>query len=143
MSNHFYSCSSNRSSGSSTAPLAGPVTHSPEEMFQCMWGYPHGLHCNYLIRGINLSAHLHEIHGIHGQESARAECRWNHCGQELSIESLYEHVEEIHMGIAYVCDCGSRFSRRDTLSNHKDNCSGQQRVDGGPFNMDGRKDVPK
>jgi hypothetical protein len=92
-----------------------------------MWGYPHGLHCNYLIRGINLSAHLHEIHGIHGKESVRAQCRWNHCGQEFNIEGLYEHVEDIHMGIVYFCDCGSKFSRKDALNNHKENCSGQQR----------------
>ncbi|KAG1849163.1 hypothetical protein DFJ58DRAFT_795377 [Suillus subalutaceus] len=140
MSNHFY----NGSSDSSTAPVSHfQVAHSPEEMFQCMWGYPHGLHCNYLIRGINLSAHLHDIHGIHGKGSARAECKWEHCGQEFNIESLYQHVEEIHMGIVYFCDCGSKFLRRDTLSSHKENCSGQQRVDGGHFNMDKRQDIPR
>ncbi|KAG1736820.1 hypothetical protein EDB19DRAFT_1024520 [Suillus lakei] len=139
MSNHFYKYLSNRLSDMAL----GPVAHSPEEMFQCMWGYPHGLHCNYLIRGINLSAHLHETHGIRGQEKTRAECRWNHCGQEFNIESLCEHVEEIHMGIAYFCDCGSKFSRRDTLSDHKENCSGRQYVDGEPFNMNGRQDVPR
>lgn len=108
-----------------------------------MWGYPHGLHCNYLIRGINLSAHLHEIHGICGQDSARAECRWNHCGQELNAGSLCEHVEGIHMGIVYFCGCGSKFSSRNTLNNHKESCSGQQCVDGGPSNKNGRQDVPR
>ncbi|KAG1899925.1 uncharacterized protein F5891DRAFT_1189010 [Suillus fuscotomentosus] len=122
MSNHFYSRPSNGLSDSSTAP--GPVAHSPEELFQCMWGYPHGLHCNDLIRGTDLPNHLREIHEIRGKESARAECKWNHCGREFNIGSLCEHVEEMHMGIAYFCDCGSKFSRRDTLSNHKKNCSG-------------------
>ncbi|KAG2075858.1 hypothetical protein BDR04DRAFT_1090608, partial [Suillus decipiens] len=133
MSNHF------RLSNSSIIP--GPLAHSPEEMFQCMWGYPHGLHCNCLIRGIHLSSHLREVHGIGTQESARAKCNWNHCGQEFNIESLCEHVEDIHMGIAYFCDCGSKFSRRDTLSRHKEKCSGERCVDGGPFNMDKRQDV--
>jgi hypothetical protein len=36
-------------------------------------------------------------------------------------------VEDIHMGIVYFCDCGSKFSRKDALNNHKENCSGQQR----------------
>ncbi|KAG1748899.1 uncharacterized protein EDB91DRAFT_1111295 [Suillus paluster] len=123
MSSHFYNCSSNGLSESSTAPV--PRAHSLAEMFQCMWGYPQGLHCNYLLRGHNMSAHLHEVHGIHGSEKSRVECKWNHCGQELNIESLLRHVELIHMRIAYSCDCGETFSRGDTLDTHKKHCSSQ------------------
>ncbi|KAG2138953.1 hypothetical protein DEU56DRAFT_801042 [Suillus clintonianus] len=112
-------------------------------MFQCMWGYEHGLHCNYLIRGINLSVHLHEIHGISSQETTRAECKWNHCGLQFNSKNLCEHVEGTHMGIRYFCDCGGTFLRRDILRIHKENCSGQQYVDGKPFNMDKRQDVPR
>ncbi|KAG1768611.1 hypothetical protein EV702DRAFT_931101, partial [Suillus placidus] len=86
-----------------------------DETFLCMWG----MNCNALIRGYNLSAHLHEAHGIHGQDRTLVMCKWNHCGRELNKESLCRHVEEIHMGIVYTCECGNAYSRRDTLNRHK------------------------
>ncbi|KAG2369025.1 hypothetical protein BDR07DRAFT_846536 [Suillus spraguei] len=94
-------------------------------MFQCFWVCEHnGLHCNDLIRGHGVSAHLREVHGIHGPDKARVVCRWEHCGRELNKESLARHFEELHLGIAYWCECGVPFSRKDTLNRHKKTCSG-------------------
>ncbi|KAG1736819.1 hypothetical protein EDB19DRAFT_1024344 [Suillus lakei] len=108
----------------STAP--GPGTHSLEELFQCMWGYPHGTYCNALIRGYNLATHLREVHGIHGPDKLRLECKWNGCDRELNKESLVRHVEECHIGIVFDCKCGKTFSRKDTLGRHKKTCSEEE-----------------
>ncbi|KAG1819690.1 uncharacterized protein BJ212DRAFT_1060736 [Suillus subaureus] len=92
-----------------------------------MWDCAHGLYCNALIRGHNLSAHLREVHGIHGTDKTRVICKWKRCDRELHKESLVRHVEEAHMGISHPCECGATFSRRDTLNRHKKTCqcSGQ------------------
>ncbi|KAG0706545.1 hypothetical protein DFH29DRAFT_1066868 [Suillus ampliporus] len=124
MSSHFYNYSSNGLFESSVALV--PRAHSLAETFQCMWGYPYGLHCNYLIRGHDMSAHMHDIHGIDGPDQSRIECKWNHCGQELILENLSKHVEQIHLGIVYSCDCGKTFSCRDILDTHKKHCSSQE-----------------
>ncbi|KAG2069598.1 hypothetical protein BDR04DRAFT_1232090 [Suillus decipiens] len=94
--------------------------HSLEEMFPCLWdsGWQ-SLRCNALIRGHELSTHLREVHGIHGPDNCRVSCLWKSCNTEFNKESLARHIEETHMRIAYKCDCGSTFSRRDTLTRHK------------------------
>ncbi|KAG0696880.1 hypothetical protein DFH29DRAFT_836482 [Suillus ampliporus] len=98
--------------------------HSLEETFQCMWGGPYGLHCNDLIRGHDLQSHLREAHRIHGSDKLRVECKWSYCSKVFNKQSLSRHVEETHMGIVHLCDCGKTFSRRDTLSKHKKRCPG-------------------
>ncbi|KAG2101122.1 hypothetical protein BD769DRAFT_1508391 [Suillus cothurnatus] len=99
--------------------------HSLNETFQCMWNCPGGVHCNDLIRGFELSAHLRETHGIHGSDKSRLWCLWNSCHKEVNKESLVRHVEEIHMRIEHMCGCGASFSRKDTLNRHRKSCSGQ------------------
>ncbi|KAG2126658.1 hypothetical protein BD769DRAFT_1461326 [Suillus cothurnatus] len=116
MSGKFYYYSSNGGSGSS----ASQTGHSLDETFQCMWSSAHGygLHCNALICGRNLSVHLREAHGIYGADKDRVVCQWEFCNKELNKESLTRHLEETHMGIIHRCQCGSTFSRRDTLNKH-------------------------
>jgi len=116
-----FNYSSGGFSRSSTA--MAPGTHSLNEMFQCMWSIANGLHCNGLIRGHNISSHLREAHGIHGSNKSRVRCTWNDCNREFNKESLSRHVEQVHLGIVYSCDCGATFSRRVTLNNHRKNCS--------------------
>ncbi|KAG1845320.1 hypothetical protein DFJ58DRAFT_510544 [Suillus subalutaceus] len=106
--------------GVPNSSASGPGQHSLDEMFQCMWDCPYPLHCNALIRGYNLSAHLREAHGIHGSDKTRLLCQWKTCNREFNKESLSRHVEEVHMGIVYRCEwCGTPFSRKDTLNKHK------------------------
>ncbi|KAJ8584900.1 hypothetical protein M405DRAFT_884094 [Rhizopogon salebrosus TDB-379] len=100
-------------------------THDLNEIFQCLWDGHYGLHCNDLFCGHNLSAHLREVHHIHGADKTPLYCLWNGCGLVLNKESLSRHVEERHLGIAYRCDtCGKSYSRRDTLNKHMKTCSG-------------------
>ncbi|KAG1845321.1 hypothetical protein DFJ58DRAFT_801199 [Suillus subalutaceus] len=99
-----------------------PDHHAVGEMFQCMWDVGHGLHCNALIRGHKLSAHLREAHGIRGSDKDRFWCLWNSCNREFNKESLSRHVEEVHMVISYGCGCGKTYSRRDTLNRHARTC---------------------
>ncbi|KAG2040183.1 hypothetical protein BDR03DRAFT_949297 [Suillus americanus] len=96
-------------------------------MFQCMWDCANhdGTNCNALIRGYNLSAHVREVHGIHGPDKTRVKCKWNHCDRELHKESLARHVLEHHMGVVYECECGKAFSRLDILNRHKRTCPGR------------------
>ncbi|KAG1748898.1 uncharacterized protein EDB91DRAFT_1111292 [Suillus paluster] len=129
MSLRFYNYA-NSGSPSESSAVPGPGGHSLEEMFLCMWGYPHVLHCNQLIRGYDLAAHLREVHGIRGSGKLRVVCKWEHCCLELNKASLAGHVEETHMGIAYSCECGKMFSRRDTLKKHRKTCT-EQYVDPG------------
>ncbi|KAG2075414.1 hypothetical protein BDR04DRAFT_1150225 [Suillus decipiens] len=98
-----------------------PGTHTLDEMFLCLWDVAQGLHCDALIHGNELSTHLREAHGIHGPDNRRVFCLWESCNREFNKESLARHVEEIHLRIAYKCDCGRIFSRRDTLNRHKRN----------------------
>ncbi|KAG2035728.1 hypothetical protein BDR03DRAFT_961390 [Suillus americanus] len=113
----FYNYSSNGVSAPSTS---APGQHSLDEMFQCMWDCGYGLHCNALIHGHNLSAHLREAHGIYGSDKTRFWCLWNSCNREFNKESLSRHVEEVHMGIVYQCTgCGSTYTRKDTLNRHR------------------------
>ncbi|KAG2124514.1 hypothetical protein BD769DRAFT_874711 [Suillus cothurnatus] len=120
MSTQFWNHSN---SGLSNSSALNP-DHSLDEVFQCMWGYPGGLHCNALFRGHNLSAHLREVHGINGTDKTRFLCQWDSCVREFNKESLVRHVEELHMRIVYSCKCGNTFSRRDTLNKHRTTCSG-------------------
>ncbi|KAG2031233.1 hypothetical protein BDR03DRAFT_972936 [Suillus americanus] len=116
------------SNGGPAPSTSAPGRHSPDELFQCMWVCPTGLHCNALIRGYNLSTHLREAHGLHGSDKSRCWCLWNSCNREFNKESVVRHVEEIHLGIGYSCNqCGAAFSRRDTLNRHSRACSGDQR----------------
>ncbi|KAG2075442.1 hypothetical protein BDR04DRAFT_41804 [Suillus decipiens] len=118
MSMHIYDCSGNEISASGY--------HYLNETFMCMWSVGHGLHCNDLICGKNLSTHLREVHGVHGSDKTRVPCRWNTCNKEVNKESLGRHIEEIHMRVAYKCEqCPKAFSRKDTLNKHKRTCSGQ------------------
>ncbi|KAG2033893.1 hypothetical protein BDR03DRAFT_966423 [Suillus americanus] len=91
-----------------------------------MWDVQPGLHCDALIRGHDLHAHLREAHGIHGSDLTRFFCLWRSCHKELNKESLV-HLEEMHLGIRYYRDCGADFLRRDTLWRHKRTCTGLQR----------------
>ncbi|KAG1724110.1 uncharacterized protein EDB91DRAFT_1087608 [Suillus paluster] len=113
MSNYIY----NYPGSSESSAAQGPVAHVLEETFQCMWGYMNGLHCDELIIGNSLSTHLRNFHGVCGAAKLKLVCNWMHCGRELDKESLSRHIEEIHMGIVYFCECGKRFSRRCTLNN--------------------------
>ncbi|KAG1866124.1 hypothetical protein F4604DRAFT_970802 [Suillus subluteus] len=106
-------------SGVSDSSTPGPGRHHPDETFQCMWDCGHGLHCNALIHGYNLPAHLREAHGIRGSDNTRVWCLWKSCNREFNKENLSRHVEEVHMGIVYECGCGSTYTRRDTLNKHK------------------------
>jgi hypothetical protein len=100
-------------------------THDLKETFQCFWVGDHGLHCNELFYGYNLSAHLREVHHIHGADKAPVYCLWDGCSLGLKKESLSRHVEERHLCIAHPCNiCGKSYSRRDTLSKHIKACSG-------------------
>ncbi|KAG2741908.1 hypothetical protein P692DRAFT_20851013 [Suillus brevipes Sb2] len=84
-----------------------------------MWSGPYGLHCNDLIRGYQLSAHIREVHGVHGSDKTRVTCHWHSCNMEFNMESLSRHIAEVHLCITYPCDtCGSAFWRRDTLNRH-------------------------
>lgn len=102
--------------------------HSLDETFHCWWDSVWGLHCNDLFCGNNLSAHLQEVHQIHGvSDESRVYCRWNQCNLELNKESLVGHIEEKHLGVVHSCQCdtcGKSFSHKDTLSRHKMACSG-------------------
>ncbi|KAG2035837.1 hypothetical protein BDR03DRAFT_961694 [Suillus americanus] len=115
-------------SGFYNYPSSGPgvsvsrTGHSINEMFQCMWDCGHGLHCCAIIRGHSLSDHLREAHGIYGSDKTRFWCLWNSCNRESNKDSLVRHIKETHMGIMYVCGCGSTFSRRDTLNKHNQTC---------------------
>jgi hypothetical protein len=120
MSTNFWNYLSNGLSNSSALEPG----HLPGEVFQCMWSCADGLCCNDLIRGHNLSTHLREVHGIHGTDKTRFECKWNSCNREYYKESLVRHVEEVHMRIVYSCKCGNRYFRRDTLNKHRKTCSG-------------------
>ncbi|KAG1841122.1 hypothetical protein DFJ58DRAFT_77755 [Suillus subalutaceus] len=122
MSGQFHHYQGN---GVSVPSASGPGQHLLGDMFQCMWHCGNGLHCNALIRGHNLSAHLREAHGIEGSDMTRVWCLWNSCNREFNKESLSRHVEEVHMGIVHACGCGAVFSRKDTLAKHKRTCSGQ------------------
>ncbi|KAG1857883.1 hypothetical protein C8R48DRAFT_269828 [Suillus tomentosus] len=98
--------------------------HFINEVFQCWWDcYAPAMHCNDLICGRDLSYHLQEKHGIYGSDSARVLCQWNSCNSmKLKKESLARHIEEKHMRIVHKCECGSTYSRRDSLNKHKRTC---------------------
>ncbi|KAG2145309.1 uncharacterized protein EDB93DRAFT_513224 [Suillus bovinus] len=113
MSFQYYS--SNGVSDSSMSTFG----HSIDSMFQCLWDCSQGLHCNDLIRSYDVSAHLREVHGIHGPDKSPVTCRWQSCNRGLEKETLARHIEEIHVGIVYRCQCGDTFSRKDTLNKHK------------------------
>ncbi|KAJ8582277.1 hypothetical protein M405DRAFT_830920, partial [Rhizopogon salebrosus TDB-379] len=100
-------------------------TYDLNGTFQCLWVGEYGLRCNDFFCGQNLSAHLREVHDIHGGDKTPIFCLWHGCGLGLNKESLSRHVEERHLCIGHRCGtCGKSYSRRDTLSKHTKTCSG-------------------
>ncbi|KAG1781232.1 kinase-like domain-containing protein [Suillus placidus] len=100
--------------------------HSLKEIFLCKWDGPDGLPCRDLIFGHQISYHLREVHGIRGSDKSPVWCMWAGCNKQLNRESLSKHVEEIHLGIVYSCDCGNAYSRTDILERHRKTCTGRQ-----------------
>lgn len=96
-----------------------PSAHSLDNLFQCMWSEPNGLHCDDFFYGYQLSAHIREVHGVQGSDIKRVPCLWHGCNREMIIQHLPRHMTEIHLGVAYSCNiCGAMFSRRNTLHKH-------------------------
>ncbi|KAG2143354.1 hypothetical protein BD769DRAFT_1044549 [Suillus cothurnatus] len=110
----------------SESTIPGPKGHSLEEIFQCKWGGPNGLSCDEPIHGHNISSHLRQVHEIHGHHNLLVMCRWTGCNKQLRKDNLSRHVEEIHLGITYSCNCGKTFRRKSSLSAHRGVCTGQQ-----------------
>ncbi|KAI9568236.1 hypothetical protein HD554DRAFT_2101052 [Boletus coccyginus] len=84
----------------------------------CNWVTPHGV-CGSLVQGLKFSEHLRSCHGIRGPDKEILTCRWYGCFVVMNKESLERHVNEIHIGMKYLCPhCSELFTRSYTLQTH-------------------------
>ena len=54
-----------------------------------------GVPCNALFLEEEIDVHLRTVHRVH--EAPSVQCRWDDCGEELSRDTLLNHIRESHL----------------------------------------------